>query len=667
MGKLSNSSGEFLRRHHLDQSSIIRGFAALMLSAGTGLGVIYVNYHSYWKVTIYRTQTVDFNILANLLPAKVSTHLLKKDKKGLQEALDTNYGLFGIFVTDCKSVEVDCPEQKVTYGSKLKIEQISNSKQKLIPEGNYAGAWAKKFTETDTPSQLLKGSDYVILRNPPSIQADWKFNSPRDSKIVLSQQKNVAKIVGRIYFIRGNPPSFLSELEKWLKKPLSGNLVYNAIAGSALVTGLLAWLLSEFFHYRSRKAYQLEIEYERALREATEQVNQANIEKSKAEALALLAQAEAVATAVRLNEVTQAKLQSDENARLARSKAAATALRLNEATQAKLQSDENAHLARSEAAATALRLNATDRQRLEAQRNADFAQAEAAATALWLNEATQAKLQSDANALSAQAEAAATALRLNEATQAKLQSDENALSAQAEAVATALQLNEVTQAKLQSDENARLAKAKAAATALRLNKATQAKSKVDKKSEYLLKSLKDKNASYVKLEQKNKELEIRVSELEASKIDGNLITENTTVECSTVSDALMLVAEKFTILNVWENAYTTASDVNGSSPKRVYTVLEILAKVGDRHFEEANNNGIVYLLNEEGVRCSGESRSTMNEYGDERFFRHRGLSRQMKMHIKVGRQLRIYFYIDTENKKIIIGYCGRHLRTVNDN
>ncbi len=148
---------------------------------------------------------------------------------------------------------------------------------------------------TDTPSQLLKGSDYVLLRNPPSIRPDWNFNSPGDNQSVLSQQKNAATIIGRIYFVRGNPPSFADELKRL--NPLaegSRNLVYDAIAASAVLTRILAWLLSEIFHYRSRKAYQLEIEYERALREATEQVNQANIEKSKAEALAFLAQAEAV-------------------------------------------------------------------------------------------------------------------------------------------------------------------------------------------------------------------------------------------------------------------------------------------------------------------------------------------------------------------------------------
>jgi hypothetical protein len=190
-------------------------------------------------------------------------------------------------------------------------------------------------------------------------------------------------------------------------------------------------------------------------------------------------------------------------------------------------------------------------------------------------------------------------------------------------------------------------------------------SKLDKNAKYLLKSLNDKNESYVKLEQENKELKRIIDELEASKTDDNLITENTTVECSTVFDALMLVAEKFTILNIWKDAYTNASDVNGSSPRRVYTVLEILAKVGDSYFQQATNNGIVYLLNEEGVNCSGESRRTMDKYGCERDFHHPGEPvKRMEMHIKVGRQLRIYFDVDTENEKIIIGYCGKHLRTV---
>lgn len=102
--------------------------------------------------------------------------------------------------------------------------------------------------------------------------------------------------------------------------------------------------------------------------------------------------------------------------------------------------------------------------------------------------------------------------------------------------------------------------------------------------------------------------------------------------------------------------------MNDCSAERVYTVLKKLAIIGDIYFHQTSNNNIISLLKEEGVTCSRESSSTMNKYGEERIFRHRGQSRKMELHIKVGRHLRIYFDIDRENQKIIIGYCGRHLR-----
>jgi len=43
MRKLFNSSNEFFERHPFGKSSAIRGFAALLLSAGTGIGVVYLN------------------------------------------------------------------------------------------------------------------------------------------------------------------------------------------------------------------------------------------------------------------------------------------------------------------------------------------------------------------------------------------------------------------------------------------------------------------------------------------------------------------------------------------------------------------------------------------------------------------------------------------------
>jgi hypothetical protein len=95
MKRLYSSLIEFLKPK-IRPGSILRGTGVFAFSIGTATGVIYTNYLGYWKGTIYRTQTVDFNILANLLPEKVSIQLLSKDTKGLQKTLDSNYGLFGI-------------------------------------------------------------------------------------------------------------------------------------------------------------------------------------------------------------------------------------------------------------------------------------------------------------------------------------------------------------------------------------------------------------------------------------------------------------------------------------------------------------------------------------------------------------------------------------------
>ena len=225
-------------------------------------------------------------------------------------------------------------------------------------------------------------------------------------------------------------------------------------------------------------------------------------------------------------------------------------------------------------------------------------------------------------------------------------------------------MDATNQEKLQAEEDARLAQTRADETALRLDATNQEKLQAEEDCQYLYESIGSEDILYEELKRENENLRIRISELEASELDNNIIAENTAIVCSTVSDALKFAGEKFTILNIWDNAYRTAFNANESSPKRVYSVLEILAKVGDRHFQQTTNNSIVALLQEENVSCSRESSQTMDQHGDERVFHHRGESRQMEMHLKVGRNLRIYFDIDIENEKIIIGYCGRHLRTV---
>ena len=74
-------------------------------------------WNQYWNGTLRRVQTVDFNILSHTLPAKLSSVLANKNYQELQRTLDSNYGLFGIVVTNCKKVDSLCQEQKIIFAS----------------------------------------------------------------------------------------------------------------------------------------------------------------------------------------------------------------------------------------------------------------------------------------------------------------------------------------------------------------------------------------------------------------------------------------------------------------------------------------------------------------------------------------------------------------------
>jgi hypothetical protein len=298
--------GKFLKEHPLNTTSLIRLLGSLGISALSGIAVIYYNNDTYWNVTIDRVQTVDFNILANLLPSKLSRQLLTNDSKGLQETIDSNYGLFGMVVTDCKSAETSCPQQKIIYLSKAEARILPDGKQKIeLKKAKYPPTWADKLVQTDYPAQQLTG-DFLILRDPPPFKQEWKFDNPRASEKTLTGEQNTGNIIGRVYLLRGTKPSFQSEVKAWLENPLnnsSKNVVYNAIAGSAILTGFIVWLLTELLSYikisadrqeleaknKVSEAAKMKFKAEQKLRQATDKISQA------AEQLSLATQAAAEA------------------------------------------------------------------------------------------------------------------------------------------------------------------------------------------------------------------------------------------------------------------------------------------------------------------------------------------------------------------------------------
>jgi hypothetical protein len=96
------------------------GRFTLLATFSFGLGTLrnWEHYNNYWHGTIFRVQTVDFNMLSHTLPVKLSYTLLQGNIGELQRTLDSNYGLFGLIVTDCKMATKDCLSEQILYQSK---------------------------------------------------------------------------------------------------------------------------------------------------------------------------------------------------------------------------------------------------------------------------------------------------------------------------------------------------------------------------------------------------------------------------------------------------------------------------------------------------------------------------------------------------------------------
>lgn len=223
----------------------VSSLARLVLIGSTAFGIAsYANFghhKSYWNGTIERVQTVDFNMLSHMLPTKLSQALIEGDEREIQRTLDSNYGLFGLVVTDCGISQPDCSQN---------IQYVSDSK---LP-------W-RKLLDDDT----LRTSTYDVLRDPPPIHPAGSYTDSRDPVRNPTGFVNTGRIIGRVYYVRGVPPSFLGAYSKWLKAwPASflsdsgSNRYYSLTTGLFGLGGLSAWIFMELgFAKRRKHAVQL--------------------------------------------------------------------------------------------------------------------------------------------------------------------------------------------------------------------------------------------------------------------------------------------------------------------------------------------------------------------------------------------------------------------------
>jgi hypothetical protein len=586
--KLFNSISELLR-HPLGKRSLARGVAALAFSAATSLGTIAMNERNYWQVTISRTQSVDFNILANLLPHKVSDLLIKGDHQGLQKVVDTNYGLFGIIITDCRSTTgPNCPEQRILYGSRINVNSTSSGKQQLVSQDNYTRNWLEKFTNTDTPAQLLNGELYVLLRDPPPLEQEWNFASPRATEVSRLKSSDRGRIIGRVYFVRGNQPSFTAAIEKWLTSPLSKsstNSVYNAILGTAIFTAFIVWLLSEIIHFKSIKAAE------------------SRLQAIKADNIAREAENRCKELSRKITNIADDKLEAE-----------ATASQSQTQVQLLEQAIQAAEFAASR-----------DRDRIES-----------------LTHRLDIKTEGRQNIETAVIQSQEPICFLKRSLQsAKVHADRDRKRIE--------NLNYILDTTIEEKQKAEQ----------ELNSLYQL---IDEDRD----SIRTENHQ---LRDRNKDLSAEVKKLKQEQKQPNIsedINLKTRLDIKDVADALKTAQEHFPALEIWENTYKEALTCLSSQPVGVYNALLKLSKVSYLHFnQELDGECFLQRLGKERVRCSRESDSTMRHPMLSRlrkFNNGDGVSITMSKHLKIG-ELRIYFEIDDEDRKVKIGYCGKHLPT----
>jgi len=210
--------------------------ALIFLSVGAALSFIpnYLSYDRYWNKTIYRVQTVDFNILSHTLPTKLSELMIRGENDEIVDVVNSNYGLFWIVVTDCTVTTRECPKQNILYTSKP-YDDISVS--------------------------VLKGELFNVLRDPAPIYPEWEFSNTRASEPTSLNQGNFGVPIGRVYYVRNSPPDFIGHLTRSLtritKDPRNllnpRNLLDTAYVVTLLFFVVIA-LASWIWHERHLKA-----------------------------------------------------------------------------------------------------------------------------------------------------------------------------------------------------------------------------------------------------------------------------------------------------------------------------------------------------------------------------------------------------------------------------
>lgn len=175
-------------------SKISRILFLIFIFASLFLLSCYLAYFSYCK-TIFHVETVEINMFHNSLPTQLA-HILKlNDGASLKRVLESNFSLFGLVVT-------------------------SKNADKIISVNNEA---ERKNINISILKDIREPYDEIVWPPDPSYyNALYPHAYATNAFVNTNQIGQEKEIIGRIYYLRTNFPSFFNSLLLWPKKLFTG-------------------------------------------------------------------------------------------------------------------------------------------------------------------------------------------------------------------------------------------------------------------------------------------------------------------------------------------------------------------------------------------------------------------------------------------------------------
>ncbi len=155
------------------------------------LFLCHTHYDAYWFGTIRKVQTTDFNMLHHTMPTTMSQLILSGRDDLIQQALDSSYGLFGMAVTDPSGSNILYKTEKSYHNQ----------------------SWKDQLNKVG----LAKATEpFDLITDPPQLASLFAYDSPRALKPKLVNTPIKSRILGRLYYLRDNPPTFSSDVANFL-------------------------------------------------------------------------------------------------------------------------------------------------------------------------------------------------------------------------------------------------------------------------------------------------------------------------------------------------------------------------------------------------------------------------------------------------------------------